>query len=127
MLRAIADSAVICAVFGAAIVMLGCIPQPSSTRDLEPFIAVAGNYAIAESELQEPSPVPEPESDKCETCRGTGKADGRVTCPSCNGTGKKKKQATVTAPATRIVYHPPLVITTRECQSGTCSIPTIAR
>lgn len=125
MFRALVESAAICAVFCAVVIPLGCIPVPVSTNDLEPFVAVTGNYSIAESELQEPSP--EPESDKCETCRGTGKADGRVTCPVCNGTGKKKKQADTAAPSTRIVYHPPLVVTARECQSGTCSIPTIVR
>lgn len=127
MFRALAESAAICIFFCAVVIPLGCIPLPATTNDLEPFVAVSGNYSIVESELSEPTPAPEPESDKCETCRGTGKADGRVTCPVCNGTGKKKKQAAVTPPATRIVYHPPLVVTARECQSGTCSIPTIVR
>jgi hypothetical protein len=127
MFRALAESAAVCIFYCAVIIPLGCIPLPATTNDLEPFIAVTGNYSIAEKELAEPTPAPEPESDKCETCRGTGKADGRVTCPVCNGTGKKKKQAAVTPPATRIVYHPPLVVTARECQSGTCSIPTIVR
>ena len=122
MFRALAESAAICIFFCAVVIPLGCIPLPATTNDLEPFVAVTGNYSIAESELAEPTPAPEPESDKCETCRGTGKADGRATCPACGGTGKATK-AKVTSTGATILIHPAPTI----CKTGTCSTPRIVR
>ena len=47
MFRAFAESVAICIFYCAIIIPLGCIPMPATTNDLEPFVAVAGNYAIA--------------------------------------------------------------------------------
>jgi len=42
--------------------------------------------------------APQPKSDECENCHGTGKiGDGKIvmTCPVCKGTGKKLKSVLV--------------------------------
>lgn len=65
--------------------VVGCGPSVS-TDDLQPLVAVAGNYAVAEPDPLPPAPEPEP--GVCEVCRGTGKPDGVVKCPACDGTGK---------------------------------------
>lgn len=119
MVRSIADAVTTAVVYGTIVVVMGC--AQSSTEDLQPFVAVTGNYGVEESP-HSPTPAPEPEGDKCEICRGTGKADGRATCPACNGTGKKTK-AKATSIGQTIIVHPPA----GNCTTGTCSTPRIAR
>lgn len=113
-MRQVADAVCTTLVYSLIIVALGC--AGSSQDDLQAFIAVTGNYGLVQTDAPPPPPAPEPESDKCETCRGTGKADGRVTCPVCGGTGKKTQKASV-------VVHPVPSI----CPTGTCSTPRIVR
>lgn len=120
-MRQLADAIGVSIMFGSFVILLGCVPSPSSTDDLQPFVAVGGNYAIAECEL---TPAPEPNSDVCEACNGTGKSDGTVTCPTCNGTGKKTKSAPKAAStSTPILIQPAPVI----CRTGTCSTQRIVR
>jgi hypothetical protein len=67
---------------------VGCALAPG-VSDLQPVVAVAGQYAIMS---QRPTPAPQPPSGKCGTCGtpvppGGGKlGDGRVEvpCPECN-------------------------------------------
>lgn len=69
-----------------AVLVVGC--SQAAPRDLRPFVAVAAKYSLME-ETQ-----PQPDSDVCRNCRGTGKVgDGKVsvTCPACDGTGKAKR------------------------------------
>ena len=87
-MKPLADAIGASVFFGLVVVMLGCVPLPTSSNDLQPFIAVAGNYGVEEAAA---TPTPAPVSDVCESCRGTGKADGRAICPACNGTGKTTK------------------------------------
>lgn len=65
---------------------VGCLPR----RDLQPFIAVAGNYALLDAAVG-PTPAPPPApSNKCKACNGTGRlGDGRVwtQCQACGGDG----------------------------------------
>jgi len=66
----------------AAFLVAGCVGQ--LRRDLQPIVAVAGQYSM----MQKPEPPP---SGQCDNCRGAGKiGDGRVfvVCPVCKGTGK---------------------------------------
>jgi RecJ-like exonuclease len=114
--RQIADAVGVSTFFGLTVVMLGCIPMGTGAGNLEPFVAVTGNYAIHESSSS-PTPAPAPDSDVCESCNGTGKSDGRVTCPTCNGTGKKTKVATV-------LVHP---VAPTICRTGTCSTQRTVR
>lgn len=118
-MKPLADAIGASVFFGLVVVMLGCVPLPTSSNDLQPFIAVAGNYGVEEAAA---TPTPAPVSDVCESCRGTGKADGRATCPACNGTGKATK-ANVTSTGTTLLIHPAPTI----CKTGTCSTPRIVR
>lgn len=65
---------------------VGCLPR----RDLQPFIAVSGNYSLMSAAVgPTPAPLPAPES-KCKACNGTGRlGDGRVwtQCEACGGDG----------------------------------------
>jgi len=77
-----------------SLVMVGCVmtlPADDSTLTAE----LASETARAMVHMRAtPTPTPEPASDKCENCNGTGKVgDGRVfvKCPECDGTGKRKK------------------------------------
>ena len=116
--RQIADAVGVSTFFGITVAMLGCIPTGTDANNLEPFVAVAGNYAIYES-ASSPTPAPAPDSDVCEACNGTGKSDGRVTCPTCNGTGKKTK-----AKVSTVLVHP---VAPTICRTGTCSTQRIVR
>lgn len=61
------------AVLLSSIFLAGCASAQKS--DLQPFVAVAGAYAMVEYRA-EPTPAPEPASDKCAAgckCNGTGK------------------------------------------------------
>jgi hypothetical protein len=97
-----------------AIVMLavvvgsvGCGLKPGQ-QNLQPFIAVAGNYGVWSAAVG-PTPAPAP-SKVCSSCNGRGKVgDGRVaiTCAACDGTGVAKES--------------------KQCTSGTCTTPSIVR
>lgn len=92
---------------------LSCLPT-SEPLNLQPFVAVAGAYA-----LMEPPPAPPPVDGKCQNCNGVGRvSDGRVSvvCPVCDGTGKRtsKQKAAVSPPAQRAV----------TCATGNCQWPT---
>lgn len=119
-MRALSDFVMTLLIYASLIIVIGCVRPPDS-RNLEAFVAVTGNYGIEES-LRSPTPAPAPESDKCDICRGTGKADGRAVCPACNGTGKKTK-AKVTSTGQTIIVHPPAA----NCVTGTCSTQRIVR
>lgn len=69
---------------------VGCLPR----RDLQPFIAVAGNYSIWEAAVG-PTPAPPKPDGKCKACGGTGRlGDGTVwtVCQACGGDGVAKSQ-----------------------------------
>lgn len=121
MMRQLADAIGASTFFGLTVLMLGCLPMDSDNANLEPFVAVTGNYAIAESEMS-PTPAPAPDSDVCEACNGSGKSDGRVTCPTCGGTGKRTKTK-VTSTGTTLLVHPSPTI----CRTGTCSTQRTVR
>lgn len=65
---------------------VGCLPR----RDLQPFVAVSGQYALMDAAVgPTPAPLPAPDG-KCKACNGTGRlGDGRVwtVCQSCGGDG----------------------------------------
>lgn len=121
-MRQVADAIGISSMFGLTVIMLGCVPMSSSNEDLQPFVAVSGNYAIAEREMG-PTPAPEPDGDTCESCNGTGKSDGTVTCPTCNGTGKRTKVKPQPAVASVLAVPAQSPI----CKTGTCSTRHIVR
>lgn len=103
-MRYVSDAVYVSLAYGLVIVAMGCAAPTGD--ELQPFVAVAGAYGVSGS--GSPAPAPEPESDKCDSCRGTGKSDGRVTCPVCGGTGKK---------TTKVLVHP----VSQPCNTGTCS------
>lgn len=67
----------------------GCVPVAvEKTNDLQPTIAVAGNYGILEwTRDKKPKPP-----KVCPNCLGKGTVGDvskiKITCPACNGTGK---------------------------------------
>lgn len=83
----------------SSLFLVGCVP--AQKQDLQPLVAAAGSYAMMEYRA-EPTPAPEPESDKCVAgckCNGTGKevsGDGVAIvgcrCPDtckCKSHGRK--------------------------------------
>jgi hypothetical protein len=97
------------AVIAACIV--GCVERQVK-ENLQPFIAVTGNYGVWSAEVG-PTPAP---AAVCSACNGTGKVLERpdqpqnkvyITCAACGGTGKPK-----------VKEQPP-------CTSGTC--PPVTR
>jgi hypothetical protein len=120
-MRQLADAIGVSSMFGLSVIMLGCVPRLQSSEDLQAFVAVSGNYAIAERELV-PTPAPDPDSDACESCNGTGKSDGTVTCPTCNGTGKRTKVQPRQAVSSVLVPSQSPI-----CKTGTCSTRHIVR
>lgn len=90
---------------------MSCIPM-SQHRDLQPFVAAAGAYALMAVEAG-PTPAPGP-ADKCSNCNGVGRvSDGRVSvpCPVCGGTGKPTRPSQQKSSAA-------------PCPNGTCQWPT---
>ena len=62
----------------------GCVKKQGG--DLQPWLAVSGNYSLLVHELNSPDNP----TGKCRNCNGTGKlSDGSVSveCPVCDGTG----------------------------------------
>jgi len=109
----------------------GCREAPRQI-DLQPFIAVAGNYALLAAKKDAPSPAPD--SDECEACAGKGTTDGRVKCPVCDGTGRKPKAdepapaAPVAAPAAAAPVLPAApAATILDCKDGRCTTRVIVR
>ena len=68
----------------------GIMSQTALHNGFTPYIVVGASYTEPEN-----SPPPDPKSETCESCNGTGKiGDGRTvfTCAICDGTGKITKQ-----------------------------------
>lgn len=107
-------------VASAAAAPLSCLPTEG--RNLQPFVAVAGAYALMDSE---PAPSPAPASGCVDGCRcnGTGReksGDGITVvecrcpagceCKQTNAPQQSSKSSTVTRQA--------------PCATGNCPLPT---
>lgn len=115
-MRQIGDAIGASVMYALTVIVMGCIPMPADTSNLQPIVAVYGNYSLSG---YEPAPAPQPDSDVCEACNGTGKSDGRVICPTCNGTGKRTKSTSI---GKSVLVHPVKPI----CTTGSCSTrPTV--
>jgi len=104
---ALADSLGVMILATATALPLGCVPIPTAVKaDLQPFIAVTGNYELMVSGPRPtPAPAPGPGPDGCQSgcrCNGTGReptGDGLATTPcrcpdSCACKAKKQVAAT---------------------------------
>lgn len=73
---ALADGIGIALVASMAALPLGCGLRPTEAKeDLQPFIAVAGHYAVLEKPSPSPAPAPAPKPNGCLAgcrCNGTG-------------------------------------------------------
>jgi hypothetical protein len=105
---AIADAIGVAILAIAIASIVGCVEQRVK-QNLQPFIAVTGNYGLLEAAVG-PTPAPPAPADVCGTCKGTGKVLERpdlpqskvyVTCAACGGTGKATTRG-------------------QQCTSGTC-------
>jgi hypothetical protein len=91
MKHAILDSLGAVAVMASLTLPFGCVRVPATQADLQPLVAVAGQYAM----LSQASPKPAP-SGVCSNCGtkvppgGGFVGDGRVKvpCPECNKDAK---------------------------------------
>lgn len=97
-----------------AIVMLAIVAGfvgcdlKSEKENLQPLIAVAGNYGVWSAAVG-PTPAPSP-SKVCRSCNGRKVVgDGRVMvkCAACDGTGVEKDA--------------------KQCTTGTCQTPSTVR
>jgi hypothetical protein len=87
MRHAITDSLGAVAVMAAMTLPFGCVKVPATQADLQPLVAVAGQYAM----LSQGAPKPAP-SGVCSNCGakvppgGGWVGDGtiKVPCPECN-------------------------------------------
>lgn len=105
-MKSACDSVALCIFAIVVACVVGCV-ENEVRENLQPFIAVSGNYGVWESAAT-PAPAPGPKA--CGNCRGTGKVlerpdkpDSRVymKCPACDGTGVEKAKGV-------------------PCTSGTC-------
>ncbi len=103
----------------------GCREAPRQV-DLQPWIAVTGNYALLAAKKDAAPPAPAPDSDNCEACSGKGTTDGRIKCPVCNGTGKKSK-AVEPLPAAPAAATPAVRASEVFCEGGKCTTRVIVR
>jgi len=91
--------------------VVGCVER-SVKQNLQPFVAVTGNYSVWEAAVG-PTPAPPAPDKACSNCRGTGKVLERpdqpqskvyIKCPACDGTGKAKECMTC-QPVTRSIVR----------------------
>lgn len=76
----------------AGFVAAGTMYSSYSWNSFTPYVVVGAAYS---EESSPPEPVPDPKSEDCDSCNGTGKVgDGRVMfdCAVCDGTGKITKE-----------------------------------
>jgi hypothetical protein len=87
MKHAILDSLGVVAVVAALTLPLGCVKLPAKQADLQPLVAVAGQYAMQSQSNPKPAPT-----GTCPNCGakvppgGGWVGDGtiKVPCPECN-------------------------------------------
>lgn len=100
-----ADSLGVCLLAAAIAAVAGCVER-EVTENLQPLIAVAGNYGVLDADAG-PTPAP---SNVCASCLGRKVVgDGRVMvkCAACDGTG--------------VATEKPI------CKTGTCTTRSIVR
>jgi len=132
------DSIGVVVVLSAATLPLGCLPTPAVRGDLQPFVAVAGAYALADRD------EPVPPAGACSTCGapvppgGGTLGDGtvKVPCPECNDEAKEEPKECdcgcngrgyiIRKDGTRWACKCPPDCSCK-CKDGKCTMPPTAR
>lgn len=108
--------------------LAGCTNK--TVLDLQPWIAVSGNYALLVDELH----APDNPTGECRNCNGTGKlSDGSVSveCPVCDGTGVEPSETleheNTTIDLSTLPSSEPKTIETQvrsvlKCANGKCNL-----
>jgi hypothetical protein len=108
--------------------LTGCTNK--TVLDLQPWLAVSGNYSLLVHELN----FPDNPTGKCRNCNGTGKlSDGSVSveCPVCGGTGiepsETLKHENTTIDLSTLPSSEPKTIETTvrsvlKCANGKCNL-----
>lgn len=108
--------------------LAGCTNK--TAIDLQPWIAVSGNYSLLVHELE----APDNPTGECRNCNGTGKlSDGSVSveCPVCDGTGIEPSETleheNTTIDLSTLPSSEPKTIQTEvrsvlKCANGKCNL-----